>query len=337
MKIDRSEFQKRLLAVSPGLTSSKDPVQGDCIIAKAGRFYTFNGEVACSIVSGLPNDLKFAVKADALTGLMKKLTEAEIELTHTGGQLILQGKGRTFKLNTEADIFLPVDSVERPKEWSKLSEGWSEAIDLVVRCTDRKSDDFARKCVHVHPQWLEASDNLKMARWVIDTFVSAPVLVRGITLAEVVPLGVTKGCETESWLHFHNPFGLRVSVRKWALEEAYPELDEFLNVRGERVVFPKGVAEAAARAGLLLDEKDGSVKLALSENHLTVSSSGIIGEAEEHKDVVYSGRELSFLIPPKLIAELVETHTECEVSEVALRIDGGSYLYLTSLEMQPAG
>lgn len=335
MKVERVELHKKFLAVSPGLASGKDPVQGDCIIIKSGRLYTFNGEVACSIVSGLPADLKCAVKADSLMGLMKKLTEAEIDLSYKDGQIIILGSnGRKYKLNTEADIFLPVDSVEKPKEWTNLDDAWANAVDLVVRCTNKKADAFSNKCVHVHPEWLEASDNNKLARWVMPTFLANPVLVRGITLAEIVPLGVTKGCETASWLHFHNPFGLRISLRKWALEEAYPDLDQFLTVRGEKMVFPKGIATAAERAGLMLDERDGSVRLQLTKNHLLITATGLSGEAEEPHKVVYDGRDLTFLIPPKLIADLVETDTECEVSEVSLRIDGGSYLYLTSLEMQ---
>lgn len=332
MKVDRHELQKRLLAVSPGLTSGKDPVQGDCVVIKAGRFYTFNGEVACSIVSGLPQDLKCAVQAKAFTDLMKKLTEKELDLSVDKGQIILAGNKRKYKLNTEAEIFLPVDSVERPKDWVKIDSAWPEAVDLVVRCTDKKGE-FAQKCVHVHPHWLEASDNNKLARWTMDTFVAKSVLVRGTTLAEIVPLGVTKGCETAQWLHFHNPFGLRISLRKWP-EENYPPLDEFLEVRGERIVFPKSIATAAALAGTMLDEKDGSVRMELTQNQLLITSRGCIGESEAQQDIAYEGRELAFLIPPKLIAELVETNTECEVSEVSLRVDGGTYVYLTSLEMQ---
>lgn len=334
MKIDRNELQKKLLAVSPGLTSNKDPVQGDCIIIRRGRFYTFNGEVACSIISGLSADINCAVKADGLMGLSKKLTESELDFTYTNGQIILAGKGRKYKLNTEAEVFLPVDTVEVPKDWVKLADGWANAVDTAARCTDKKSDDFARKCVHVHPDWIEASDNNKMTRWSIKTFVKKGVLVRGTTLAEIVPLGMTKGCETPSWLHFHNPFGLRISVRKWALEVPYPDLGDFLEVRGERIVFPKGIANSASRVGLMLDEKDGSVRMALTENQLLVTATGVQGEGEEEVEIVYDGRPLAFLIPPKLIAELVENHTECEVSEVSLRVDGGTYLYLTSLEMQ---
>lgn len=335
MKTDRVSLQKKMLAVSPGLASGKDPVQGDCIIIKSGRLYTFNGEVACSIVSGLPVDLRCAVKADGMMGLMKKLTETEIDLSYKNGQILILGSnGREYRLNTEADIFLPIDSVEKPKDWINLDESWSNAVDLVVRCTNKKDDKFFNQCVHVHPEWLEGSDNNKMARWTMPTFLGTPVLVRGTTLAEIVPLGVTKGCETQTWLHFHNPFGLRISLRKWALEEEYPDLGQFLDVRGEKMAFPKGIATAAERAGLMLDEKDGSVKLQLTKNHLLITATGLSGDAREPHKVIYDGRELTFLIPPKLIADLVETDTECEVSEVSLRIDGGSYLYLTSLEIQ---
>lgn len=333
MKVDRSDLYKKLLAISPGLTAQKDPVQGDCVIIRRGRFYSFNGEIACSILSGLDPDLDGAVKAKALLSMLNGLTEKEVEVSIVGKRLEIAGKGRGVRLNMEGAVFLPVDSVEKPKDWVSLQEGWPEAIEIAFGCTDKSHRDLGRKCIHVNPDYIEASDNNKAVRWQIETFVKKPCLIRGTTLKEIVPLGVTKGCETKSWLHFHNPFGLRVSLRKLDTEN-YPDYSIFFEKRGEALTFPPGIADAAKRGGIVLDDKKGSVQIDLSKDGLVLTGEGVIGEYYENKEVAYDGRPLKFRIPPKLIADLVQKHTTCEVSEVSLRVDGGTYVFVASLEIQ---
>jgi hypothetical protein len=172
------------------------------------------------------------------------------------------------------------------------------------------------------------------ARWSIPTFVKDSVLVRGITLRTIINLGMTKAAETQSWLHFKNPYGLRVSLRKWSMENPYPPLDNYLKLRGEPATFPKAMAEAADRAGSALDEADGSVKVKLTNDKVTISGFGTHAEYTEERSIQYEGRPLTFLIPPKLIAELVAQQSSCEVSEVCLRVANDNYIYLTSLEVQ---
>lgn len=334
MTLDRVEILKRLLSVSPGLAQGKDPIQGDCIIIKNGRFYTFNSEVACSIVSGIDEDIQAAIKASALLALMKKFTEKEIKVTISERKFSVTTPNRDLSLKLEADVLLPIDAVEIPKVWTRLEDGWTEAVELVHRCATKKHKDFDRICVHVTPDWIEASENNKAARWTLKTFVTEPCLVRAQTLKTIVPLGMTKGCETKNWLHFKNPMGLRVSLRKWVLDSPYVDLTQFFDVRGERVVFPKGIAEAAEAAGLLLDDRDGCVLVDLSEDHLIVESEGSQGKYREKRPVVYEGKPVKFLVPPKLIGELVENNTECEVSKVSLRIEKENYVYMTSLEVK---
>lgn len=333
MKLQRVDLLKRLLAVSPGLTPQDTTSQSSCVVFRKGRLYTLNREIACSITSNMDEACEGAIAARKLIDLLKKLPEDDIQLEVQKDKLIIKGPRKVSKLTLEAEIKMPFGSVELPKVWIPINGDFAQAVDLVFRCTRKKSPDFAKTCVHIHPKHLEASDNTKMARWTMPTFVQKSVLVRGTTIKAMVPLGMTKACETQNWLHFRNPFGLRVSLRKFPVEN-YPKLDQFLTIRGQRVTFPKGLADAADRAGIVLDDTDGSVKVSISEDKAVVSGFGMAGEISEEKGIEYSGPAMTFLIPPKLIAELVEQQTSCEVSDVCLRVAGEHYIYLTSLEVQ---
>lgn len=337
MKIDRRDLLQRLLAVEPGISKKGAVYQSDCVVMRKGRFYTLSQEIACSVISGLPVEIAGALRADKLLELLKQLPDEHIEVSAADNVLHIvahkqNGRQRKAELPMEDEILLPVDSVELPKEWIKISEEFGEAIEMVHGCTKKRSE-FLKECVHVHPQRLEASDGIKMIRYKIKTFVTASVLVRGQVMKEIPPLGMTKACETENWLHFRNPMGLRVSLKKYAQED-YPPLEEFLKLRGEKVSFPKGMVEVATRAGILADPDTG-ISISLDSKGALVEGRSAAGKYEEGNQIKYKGRPLKFMIFPKMISELVEKHNECEVTEATVRVEGEKFIFAAVLEAVP--
>lgn len=330
MNVSRIDLLKRLLSVVPAVTNSATTRQSDCIVLKNNRFYSMNRETACSIQSGL-GDLEGAVRAKSLIAILKKMKEEDIELNLEGKVLILKGKGKITRLTMEAEIKMPFGAVELPKTWQPLNADFISAINLAVLCTKKKTPDFAKSCVHIHPNWIEGSDNSKLARWNLKTFVKSPVLIRGVTISVIRDLGVSKGSETSNWLHFKNGFGLRVSLLKWPVEK-YPDFAPFLKLKGDKVVFQKVLSEAADRAGVLLDHTDGTVQVQLSGKKATVIGSGSLGIHTEIRTMQYEGPDISFMIAPALISELVETGTACEICTNCLSIKTKKYTYITSLE-----
>lgn len=333
MKMERVDLLRRLLAVSPAITNTESIKQSTCVLIRKGRFYTMNREVACSISSGLDYEMLGVVShARKLIDLLKKHKDDEVEVDIKDGKFIIAGKNkRLSRFALEAEIFMAVSTVEIPKEWQKINPHLSQAIDLVHRCTKKKASNYS--FVHFHPKFIEASDNSKMARWTVPTFVSKSVLVRGSTIRLVIPLGMTKGCETSSWLHFKNPFGLRVSLAKFSCDN-YPHLDQFLNIRGKKVTFPKSLAEVVETAGVMLDDSESSVSITLTTDRAVVYGIGAAGDHTEPRTVDYKGEEMSFRIPPKLVSELVDqTQTSCEISASCLRVQGDNYVYCTTLDV----
>ncbi len=229
---------------------------------------------------------------------------------------------------------MPLDFVPVPKKeaWKSLNSDFSRAVDLTHRCTKKKHNDFGKTCIHVTKSVVEASDNSKCARWGMNIPVEKEALVRGTTLKTIVPLGMTNIAEVGDWLHFKNPYGLRVSLKKWEVEK-YPCFDEFLKIRGQEITLPKILSDAVDRAEVMLDSSEESVKVTISKNQILIEGRGIAGESIEARSVVYSGKSMSFLVPSTLVKELIEQQTRCEVSERCIRIANENYTYLTSLEI----
>lgn len=340
MKVDRVDLLNRLLSIEPGISKRGDIQQSSCVVLFNGRFFSMQAEISCSIISGLDSEMIGAVRAEKFIELLKRMPEEEIDVSIESKTLFLKGKGRKLtKLVMEEDILLPVNEVEKPKkhDWIGLSADFTEAVAVTAKCCSRRrEDDFAKKCVHIHPRWLEACDNIRLCRFPTGSMVGSSVLVRGDSIKSIVQLGMTKGQETSNWLHFWNPAGLRVSVRKYESEN-YPDMSEFLALRGEKISFPPTLEKAAEVAGLFTNDA-GDIRITAEEGILTVEGKSEDGEHFEPLRMKgYEGPKLGFFINPKLISELVAKYTQIEITDHSLRVDTGKFILVTGLEVQKDG
>ncbi len=333
--VSRKNFLNKLLCISPGLSGRESIQQSSCVVFKRGMLYSMSQEIACAISSSLPETWEGALPAETLIKMLKLMPEDEIELDFSASALTVKGNRKKPKFNLESNIILPIDEVERPKkaDWQKLDAEFCEAVELVCKCTSKQDkDDFLKRCVHVHPEWLEAFDGIRYMRYTVPSPSKVPILVRGDSLKSIGQLGMTKGAETEGWFHFKNPLGLRLSIRKLADGNEYPDASSALTQRGRKLIFPKGLADAAQRAGLAAEVDSIRIKISKGEMSLYAANNEL--EHTEELSIKYKGDDLAFSVPFKLAKELAEDHTECEVCESHLRIDGGKYVYIALLEME---
>jgi hypothetical protein len=327
MKYDRKRLLNMLLSVEPGSTSKEVTEQSNHVVMRKGRFYTLSRETACSIPSGLPQDMEGSVELKLLASLLKEMPEDEIEIETVQGVLKVKGKGRAAKLPMPEEVKLPVGDVTLPgpQDWQSITQEFTSAVLLAQGCTKRKDKAFLKECVHLHPDFVEGSDSVRMLRYTIATFVKQPVLVRGVSIKAITPFSFTKAAETDDWLHFRNPLGLRLSVRKLN-EVNYPDFTQILEMRGEPIVLPKGVAAAAKIAGSFAGE-DGNVHITLENGLLLVLGTNGSSEYEEKRKTEYTGSKLKFSLPPKMIEEIVTLSSRCELGKSSLRIDGKGFVY----------
>lgn len=334
--LDRAGLLQRLLAVEPGVGRRDNRGQESGIRIKRSWLYTFNIEIGCAIGTLLEPEIDGVVEAKTLIAYLKTLTDPRIEIgEEESGVLTIRSREGQSRLPLMPEMRWP--SLERPERWSRINGELAEAVNLVSKCTRKyrsKKDDWQKACVHLAPGWLEATDNIKMARYELPTFVEKPVLVRATTLREMIPLGFTEAGETANWLHLRNPLGLRMSLRKWEPEE-YPDLSQTLQARGRRVTLPQGLKEAAKRAGIFADVgKEGKfVRVRVSKDGMELFAAAAgAGEHSGSRPIgSYAGAAMEFRVNPDLLAELAEQGiTTIEVSPVSLRYQSGPYTYLTA-------
>jgi hypothetical protein len=325
--IFRKDLLNRLLMVSPALAKSETLRQSSCVVLRKGRFYTMSQEISCSMLSGLPEEFDGAIVAEGLIKILEAIPDEEVDIRLESGVLSIKGKGRRTRMVCESEVVLPVDSIERPKVWSPLHPDFADAVDTCHRSTSEHGE-FLQQCLHITPEYMEASDNLRVARYTLPTGLPEPILVKGKFVKSVVQLGMTKLGHTDAWLHFRSPAGLRVSVRKYA-REFYPDFTSFLQVRGPRIKLPKQLLARVQAAGTFSGEKE-LVSITLAQGKLTILGRDAVGE---HREVVKtsSPEDITFSVPYRRFLDLITRYGECEVGKGFLRAGNEKHTYLMAV------
>ncbi len=340
--VNREEFLHTLESVQPGLSSREIIEQSSCFAFLDGKVVTYNDEIACSHACDV--GIVGAVKAEPLLAVLRKLSEDEITITQKNeegkkgkilsSELLIEGKRRKAGIRCEYEVLLPADKVEAPGKWEPLPEDFADAIALVVNSAGTDQQDFKMTCVHLHPKWVEASDNFQVTRYRMKTGVAEAMLVRASSLKHVPALGMTKFSVSDAWIHFKNPAGLVLSCRRYAETDDYPDMKPVLDCEGSQpITLPKGLGDAADRASVFSAETsdENQVRVELRPGKLRIRGTGATGWFQEVKKVKYQGEPMAFNIDPKLLQEVTKKYSSAEITEGKLKVDGGKWQYVTCL------
>jgi len=332
MKVKREDFLNQLESVRPGLSPRELIEQSSCIIFQKGMVYTYNDEISCS-QKLLPSlrSIEGAVHAIPLLNLLNKMKEDIIGVSVEKSILLIKGKNRRAGIRMDENILLPIEAVDEPKEWQKLPNDFSDAISLVQSCAGTNESEFARTCIHLHPEWIEACNNYQAARYTTKLPFEKSILARKDSLTYIISANMTDFSSTESWIHFRNKQGLIISCRKFV--EDYPEIGSILEVKGRNLSLPKGLKEASEKAAVFSEENtdDNRVAISIETNKLEIKGTGASGWFKEKKQIKYEGKPLKFTIEPGLLSQLVQKYNDCQVAKNRLKITFDKFEYITVL------
>ena len=252
-RVNREEFLHQLEMVQPGLSTRDMMEHGNCFIFQDNKVITFNDEIHCS-ANIKETSINGAVQAKPLLELLRKMTEELIEIDFTDSEVRITGQGGNRKagIRLEKEVSLQLEGMETPDKWKDLPENFNEAISIVYQSAGRDSNKFQLTCVHIHPRWIEATDNFQVHRFKIKMGIDEPLLVSKDSIKHVSPLGVTKFGLTDAWIHFKAPSGLTISCRRYS--EDYPDTTPFFDFSGDKMSLPKGLKDAAEKAEIFSSE-----------------------------------------------------------------------------------
>jgi len=333
MLVNREELLQKLEAVSPGLAKKDSLEQSSCfVIYNDGRVATFNEELACFNQTAL-RGIEGAVAADPLRALLQKLDEESIDISIDHNELRVQGNRRKSGLAFQETIALALDRVEAATDWKTVDPILNDAMAITCKCaaTDG-SGSFYLTCVHFHPDYVEACDNLQILRYTVQTGITSTLLLKAASVQHIAGLGMTEVAETENWLHFRNPTGLTLACRKYV--DDFPDITNFLSVTDSTTVsLPTSLVEAAEKADIFSSQNadNNRVTIALKDNKVMLTGRGGNGWYTEVKEAKYSGPEIKFMISAKILAELISKSPDALICPGRIVVDAGTYKYSSSL------
>lgn len=333
--VNREQFLRALQEVKPGLSQRDILEQSASFVFRKGRVWTFNDEVLCSARSGLPKDLTAVVRAKLLLALVQKAEDESITITAEGEEFKLAGKKWKSGLASDKEVLLDLSKVEQPapEDWFPVADDFCEAVQLVQECAGKDQQQFVLTCVHIHPKWVEASDNNQLARFNCKTGVKESVLVRRDSIKPVPQYDITKMAVAENWVHFQAGNGTRISITRFA--DQFYDLTEMLSGDGVKVTLPKTLADLTDRAKLVSDEtEEDRVKVTLNADKVSVSARCDSGWFAAGQPAKYKGPKFSFLVSPKMLVSLVDKYPEAviDTANYRLRASGGKFRYAACLD-----
>lgn len=330
MNVSRVDLIQALESVSPGL-SIKGVEQSDCYVFSKGKIFTYNGEIACQIKS--PIKLTGALKFHSVSKLLPKIKDDELEIIQDQGKLIIKGNRKRLEVAFESEVKLPYAVVEQASDWIRLNDNFLEALNIVQQCAGDDEEKFLASCIHIHPKFMEATDNVQMIRYKINTNFSKPVLVKKSSLKHILSLDVQEFCETTNWIHFRNPEHLSYSCLK--TNEEYLNLSPIIKTEVEKkIAIPRMLSEIVERAQISSDEKgkeDSVVSVKLKEGKIIIEGVGNTGRYVEWKKIKYSGDEINFLVTPKVFIELVKKYETVRINDRMMKVKTDDFCYICAL------
>lgn len=332
--VDREALLKVLEDVACGLAPRENLVeQGTCVAFMDGKVYTYNDEVFANAPTGFSKNFTCAVQADRLLNSLKKMPDREIRLEIKGAEIRLLGKNKGADLICEKNIELPLSTIETPEEWLTLPEGYCDAVNIVRQAGKGNDPQLLRSCVHFHPKWIEAGDDHQFCRWRIKTGIKNSALVRCDSVKYTYSLEVTEFAEGESWLHFRNSSGVQISCRRYLEEYPTEEITEIISVTGEPITLSKGLKEILPFIEYFSSEhKDANYALVnIKAGRIRVDGIGITGKSWAKKVIKWDGPDMSFLIAPTLLEELINRHSDFQLAPGRLKVEQGPMKFVACL------
>lgn len=334
-----SELKKALESVRPGLATKELMEQATSILFREDSIQTFNDEVA--VIYPLKSGILGAVPAEPIYKFLSKLDgEAEINVEQGENEMKLSCGRNRAGVRMDPEIKLPLDEeLSEPEEWFPLSEKFLPALKLVLFSASRSGHKPILTCVHITGNNLETCDGFRLTRCDCDMQINADELpdikVIARHLEKLPNYSPDQFGFSGNWLHFKNSLGSGVRYCVRMIEAEYPNLDEFIQVEGPEIQFPKELEGALDWASIMTDgtiKYEQKVSVDISKRGMVVKGEGPDGWAEETIRMRYQGEQIGFQAHPSFLREMAKLARKVTVSKEALKVEGEGFIHVVSLD-----
>lgn len=356
MKIEKSNLEKALKIVKPGLSGSGLIEQSSSFAFMEGRVITYNDEISVSHpVEGIEFD--GAVDAEELYGILMKLTRSEVSITQEEETIKVKCGAVVAKLKI-SDLDSPgkkgikhaiedqkILSTTSSKKW-KTIENPEEFIKHLTFATHACSSDMTNiifTCVFVRSDGvIYSTDRYRFIKCKGSPSPVKDFLLPASSVSEITKIKPSKALLKDGWIHFQNDEGTVVSSR--VVDSTYlaeEKLEEIMNTKGKnKFEFPAKIEEMISRARVFAKreyEFDEVISISINNNELEIQAKSDTTKSsiKEKAKVEYDGT-IEFFITPSLFQNILKQNRTCiidkNMKKLKFESDDKSWLYVAGLK-----
>lgn len=355
MRVNRKALLDVLNTVKPGI-ATKDVVEEMTHFLFSGRGVTTYNDQLC-VHSAFPTDFSCSVKAVEFQKIITSFEDEEIELrlktidnpeenepanelymeeTNSSGGLPVSSEENILKYIKEVEE--EIIKAEAEGMWKMLPDTFLKGAELCQFSASKDETFGAYTCIYFDGSTILCGENFRISRYemgqMIDTF-----LIKAISIPQVKRLAPVHYGLSDSWVHFRNEQGVRISVR--LIKLPYPT-DKFLPLFDSpytkgTVDLPSPELKKCVEFVAILLEDD---KLTEKIINLEVQSTKMVatmrrkggGWLKRSLDIKYNGEPIQMRVNPKLLVEVISSaETKMLIGEGKAMFRTGPFRHIISL------
>jgi DNA polymerase III sliding clamp (beta) subunit (PCNA family) len=327
MKIDRKQLMDVLEKVKPGLAKNEVIEQSTHFIFDDNLIRTYNDEIA--ITHSFKSELQGAVSAKEFYGIFNKIPDDKITATDKGdGKFLFKGKKKQITFKIDSHISIPRIKVKgmNSKEWMSLPDDFSDAVKFCIFSASKNSVQGTMTGILVDGKYAVSCDNYRATKVKMKSEVDEPLLIPAHVAVDLVKYNVKKYYFDTNWMHFINAEKTAFSCRR--MEGKYrQEVFDIFRVKGKKTGLPEELVEILDRSKVIVTgelDYDKFVTITLKEGQIDSVGVGPAAKIEEQTETKYKGKDLSILVQPDLIMEIMKHLKEVIIGESHLLFKSGN-------------
>jgi hypothetical protein len=316
--IARSPFLELLASVSPGIEPKAIVEQSDCFLFEDGHIHAGWDDIYCSAPCDLP--VFGAVKAKLLSSVLRVLGFKTVCFNCLSDRIVFHRPGYKAEIQLEENILLSTLPPDEMGEWKELPVAFESAVEAVVPYASKNEAWPVLVHVHIHPDFIEATDRYQIGRFHLKTGVEEPLLVRADNLRHIVDRNFTHFSISEThdghpkWLNFKNDDDLIYRLR--ISDEPYVQIEGFLDDSDSLpVTFDDDIRKAVKRVlPASVDEYGRSqLRINLKSNCAILSGHGDKVSIRQRCGCQFDGEPCEFVVRLGLFQNLIAISRECRL------------------------
>jgi DNA polymerase III sliding clamp (beta) subunit (PCNA family) len=334
MLINREILLKALANTKPGLASKEMIEQTGSYLFIEGYVVTYNDDI--SVASPIESDIRGAVPAKELYGILNKCTDEMLEVTMDDNAMHIKNqKKMKVKITRSPEILLPLDDIPKADaaSWQNLDVKFIEQLKFSLMSVSKNMARPVLTCIHWYDNCLESTDNYRITRCPVNTRLpeGERVLLPSAsvnTLLKYKPIAVAI---VNGWVHFKlstaseengdgtTPVdsGPKPVFSFRTFEGIFPNVGERLSIEClTSVVFPPSLPKMLDKATELADVDsigDYKVNITIENRTLKVSCKKAVGEYEDYVNMSCD-ESFNFTVNPETLKQILEHDSKAYLS-----------------------